>query len=130
MPSGPPRQTILRIDWSGKIIGSLHGFDKSAHGIAHVLEDGEYLYLGSFAQKYLGRVKLPATYKKAVPKVAPKVEVPTTKKPVPTTQKPTTTTTTTPKPTTTTPKPTTTTTPKPKVSYMYCQLSTAILCSV
>lgn len=117
----PDRQTILRIDWSGKIVGSLHGFDRSAHGIAHVMEDGDYLYLGSFANKYLGRVKLPKTYKsgKAAPTPAPKV-VPTTQKPVTTTTtpKPATTTTTTPKPaatTTTTPKPapTTTTTPKP-----------------
>lgn len=109
----PPRQTILRLDWSGKIIGSLHGFDKSVHGVAHVLENGDYLYLGSFANKYLGRVKLPKTYKKA--KATPKVEATTTKKPqttTTTTPKPattTTTTTTTPKPTTTT----TTTTPQP-----------------
>ncbi|XP_055322327.1 adipocyte plasma membrane-associated protein Hemomucin [Sitodiplosis mosellana] len=117
----PARQTILRLDWNGKIIGSLHGFDKSVHGVAHVLEDGDYLYLGSFAHKYLGRVKLPKTYKsaKATPKVAPKVEA-TTKKPVTTTTTPKpTTTTTTPKTkqttttTTTTPKPATTTTPKP-----------------
>lgn len=118
----PPRQTILRVDWNGKIIGSLHGFDKSVHTIADVLEDGDYLYLGSFANKYVGRVKLPKTYKsaKATPKVAPKVEATpttttTTKKPVTTTTTPKPTTTTTPKPTTTTPKPkqTTTTTPKP-----------------
>lgn len=137
----PDRQTILRIDWSGKIVGSLHGFDRSAHGIAHVMEDGDYLYLGSFANKYLGRVKLPKTYKsgKATPTPAPKV-VPTTQKPAATTKttttpKPAATTTTTPKPaatttkpksaptaapkpatttTTTTPKPATTTTTKPK----------------
>lgn len=120
----PARQTILRLDWNGKIIGSLHGFDKSVHGVAHVLEHGDYLYLGSFANKYVGRVKLPKTYKsaKVTPKVVSKVEA-TTQKPVTTTTTPkptTTTTTTTPKPkqttTTTTPKPTTTTTtttPKP-----------------
>lgn len=115
----PARQTILRLDWNGKIIGSLHGFDKSVHGVAHVIEDGDYLYLGSFANKYLGRVTLPKTYKsaKVTPKVAPKVEA-TTQKPVTTTTTPKpTTTTTTPKPkqattTTTTPKPATTTTTK------------------
>lgn len=133
----PDRQTILRIDWSGKIVGSLHGFDRSVHGVAHVLEDGDYLYLGSFANKYLGRVKLPKTYKSgktAAPTPAPKVVTTTTTTPKPTTTTPkpaaTTTpkpaatasttpkpTTTTPKPTTTTPKPaTTTTTPKPKPS--------------
>lgn len=115
----PVRQTILRIDWNGKIIGSLHGFDKSVENIAHVLEDGDYLYLGSFANRYLGRVKLPKTYKNR--KATPKVEPTTTQKPVTkpttttttTTPKPTTTkTTTTPKPATTTPKPTATT-PKP-----------------
>lgn len=63
----PPRTTILRIDWNGKIIGSLHGFDKSVHGIAHVLEDGDYLYLGSYANKYLGRTKLPKSYRTAAP---------------------------------------------------------------
>ncbi|XP_031618331.1 adipocyte plasma membrane-associated protein [Contarinia nasturtii] len=116
----PSRQTILRIDWNGKIIGSLHGFDKSAHGVAHVLEAGDYLYLGSFANKYLGRVKLPKSYKNAEKQQAPKVETTTTttKKPV-TTTTPKPTTTTTPKPTTTTtttttPKPTTTTPPPPK----------------
>lgn len=71
----PARTTILRIDWNGKIIGSLHGFDKSVSGVAHVLEDGEYLYLGSFANRYLGRVKLPKIYKsaKATPKKEEKV---------------------------------------------------------
>lgn len=59
----PPRTTILRIDWNGKIIGSLHGFDLSVQGVAHVLEDGDYLYLGSFANKFLGRVALPKSYK-------------------------------------------------------------------
>lgn len=112
----PPRSTIVRIDWNGKIVGSLHGFDGSASNAAHALEDGDYLYIGSFKNKFLARVKLPKTYKsgKTVPKVEPKVVTITTKKPATTT----TTTTTTPKPTTTTtPKPkataTTTTTPKP-----------------
>lgn len=61
----PPRTTILRIDWTGKIVGSLHGFDRSVQTVAHVLEDGDYLYLGSFSNKYLGRVALPKTYKSA-----------------------------------------------------------------
>lgn len=100
--SVPPRSTIVRIDWNGKIVGSLHGFDGSALNAAHALEDGDYLYIGSFVNKFLARVKLPKTYKsgKAAPKVEPKVVPTTTKKPAATT--------------TTTPKPTTTTTPKPK----------------
>lgn len=115
--SVPPRSTIVRVDWNGKIVGSLHGFDGSASNAAHALEDGDYLYIGSFVNKFLARVKLPKTYKsgKTAPKAEPKVVTTTTKKPAATT---TTTTTTTPKPTTTTtPKPkattTTTTTPKP-----------------
>lgn len=114
--SVPSRSTIVRVDWNGKIVGSLHGFDGSASNAAHALEDGDYLYIGSFVNKFLARVKLPKTYKsgKTVPKAEPKVTTTTTKKPAATT---TTTTTTTPKPTTTTttpkPKATTTTTPKP-----------------
>lgn len=61
----PPRTTILRVDWNGKIVGSLHGFDRSVQNVAHVLEDGDYLYLGSFANRYLGRVALPKSYKNA-----------------------------------------------------------------
>lgn len=123
----PPRATILRIDWNGKIVGSLHGFDKSVHGIAHVLEDNDYLYLGSFANKYLGRVKLPKSYKSAKQTTTTTTQAPTTKqttttattkKPaVTTTEAPTTTTTTQkPKVTSTTAKATTTTTPKPKTT--------------
>lgn len=117
----PPRQSILRIDWDGKIVGSLHGFDKSVHTIAHVLEDGDYLYLGSFSNNYIGRVKLPKTYKSAKPTSAPAAPKETGRPvaaPKPTTATPTTTTTT-PAPTTTTkaptttPKPTTTTTQAP-----------------
>lgn len=127
----PPRQTILRIDWQGKIVGSLHGFDKSVHTIAHVMEDGDHLYLGSFSNRYIGRVKLPKSYKSAKPTQPPPpaaqketvkpvaAQKPTTTTPQPTTTKaPTTTTTakpTTAAPTTTTaaPKPKTTAAPKP-----------------
>lgn len=119
-PLSPDRQTILRLDWNGNIVGSLHGFDRSVHTIAHVLEDGDHLLLGSFSNRYIGRVKLPKSYKSAKTTAAPKV---TTTTPKPTTQKATTTapptTTTTQKPTTqkqttttTTPKPTTTQKPK------------------
>lgn len=88
-PINPSRNTILRVDWNGKIIGSLHGFDGSVTHIAHVLEDGEHLYLGSFSNNYLGRVKLPKVYKTS--------KTASQRAPVKTT---TTTTTTTPKPTT------------------------------
>lgn len=118
----PARQTILRIDWKGKIVGSLHGFDRSVHTIAHVLEDGDYLYLGSFSNKYIGRVKLPKSYKSSKPTQATNQTKPisTTTQPATTTAKPTTTTTTatTPtKPATGAPTRTTTkTTPKPNAT--------------
>lgn len=125
----PPRQTLVKLDWSGKVVGALHGNDKSVHSIAHVAEDSEYLYLGSPFNNYLGRVKLTKEVKKLVKLNEIKVEqtthkatttakppttTTTTNRPSTTTPKPPTTTTTTPKPaTTTTAKPTTTTTPKP-----------------
>lgn len=121
----PPRTTLVKVDWTGKVVGALHGMDKSVHSIAHVAEDGDYLYLGGPFINYMGRVKLDANAKKLMQleekvKAAPPPPAATTTTPPPpttTTPKPTTTTTTTPPPptTTTTPKPatTTTTTPKP-----------------
>lgn len=127
----PSRATVVRMSWSGQIVGSLHGFDRSVGSISHVAEVGDYLYLGSPYNRYLARVKLPKGPKVRVqsvrfeeePKKAPTTTTTTTTTPKPTTtttKKPvTTTTTTTPKPTTTTtttttPKPTTTTTTTPK----------------
>ncbi|XP_058463081.1 adipocyte plasma membrane-associated protein Hemomucin [Malaya genurostris] len=109
------RVTVVRLDWQGNIVGSLHGFDRSLASISHVVELGDYLYLGSPYNKYLARVKMP---KIKVPKVRIQnvhfepEPVPTVTTTTSTTPKPTTTTTTTtPKPVTTTT--TTTTTPKP-----------------
>ncbi|XP_068157571.1 adipocyte plasma membrane-associated protein Hemomucin [Drosophila tropicalis] len=129
------RTTVVRVDWNGNIVGSLHGFDKSVGGVSHVLEYQDYLYLGSPFNHYLARVKSPkakqptvkvrnvrvegdgleasvgkppvatTTTTTAKPRAAPTTTTTTTSTPKPTT-------TTTPKPTTTTPKPTTTT-PKP-----------------
>ncbi|XP_001863709.2 adipocyte plasma membrane-associated protein [Culex quinquefasciatus] len=134
----PARATVVRLSWTGQILGSLHGFDRSVGSISHVAEVGDYLYLGSPYNRYLARVKLPKAQEpkvrvksvrfEAEPKKAPTTTTTTTtpkpttttttttpKPTTTTTKKPvTTTTTTTPKPTTTTPKPTTTTTtPKP-----------------
>lgn len=111
----PKRTTIVRVDWSGHILGSLHGFDKSAGAVSHVLESGEHLYLGSPFNRFIAKVKSPlkskpqikvqnVKYESAAP---PKASTTTTTTPRPTT------TTTTPKPTTTTPRPTTTTTKRP-----------------
>lgn len=128
----PQRSTILRVDWNGRIVAALSGADGSVTTVAHVLEWNGALWLGSFNNRYLGKVPVPKGLKRgevlfAAAEAKPKVVVTTTVKPVTTTTttpKPTTTTTTpkpstaAPKPTTTTPKPTTTTTtttttPKP-----------------
>lgn len=53
----PKRTTVVRTDWDGKIIGSLHGFDKSVHTVSHVAEFKDYLYFGSPFNNYIGRVK-------------------------------------------------------------------------
>ncbi|XP_037811852.1 adipocyte plasma membrane-associated protein [Lucilia sericata] len=126
----PKRSTIVRVDWNGHIVGSLHGFDKSVGSVSHVLEFNDNLLLGSPFNRFLARVKNPKPAKQPTVKIGnvryegagmePVVKPPkeaTTAKPkvtTTTTAKPTTTTTTTPKPTTTTttttPKPTTTTT--------------------
>ncbi len=52
----PNRKTIIRVDWNGKPIGSLHGFDDTLSTISHVMEFGDYLYLGSPFADYIGRV--------------------------------------------------------------------------
>lgn len=98
----PDRKTIVRADWSGKVIGSLHGFDKSLSTISHVMELGDFLYLGSPYADYIGRVwfvnrdKIHPTRAKreTVQEEVPKTTTTTTKAPT------TTTTTTTQKPTT------------------------------
>ncbi|CRL06686.1 CLUMA_CG019603, isoform A [Clunio marinus] len=103
----PKRSTIVRTDWTGKIIGSLHGFDHSVHSISHVMELDDDLYIGSPYNNFIAKVKFvnkdkihPAKkVKREIPQEVPK-----------TTQPPTTTTTPAPTTTTTTPKPTTTTT--------------------
>lgn len=51
----PDRKTIIRMDWNGKIIGSLHGFDKTLNTISHVMELGDFLYLGSPYADFIGR---------------------------------------------------------------------------
>ncbi|XP_062565554.1 adipocyte plasma membrane-associated protein Hemomucin isoform X2 [Armigeres subalbatus] len=109
------RVTLVRLDWKGNIVGSLHGFDKSVSSVSHVAELGDYLLLGSPFNKFLARVPIPKVPKMSVQNVRFEPAGEGSKKPEVTT---TTTTTTTPKPTTTTAAPTTTTTtttttPKP-----------------
>uniref|UniRef100_A0A182PNJ1 Strictosidine synthase conserved region domain-containing protein n=1 Tax=Anopheles epiroticus TaxID=199890 RepID=A0A182PNJ1_9DIPT len=114
----PSRQTVVKISWSGRILGSLHGFDGSVGSVSHIAQLGDHLYLGSPYNKFLARVPAPKMPKVEVRDVKYTPATETTAVPkattTTTTPKPTTATTTTPKPTTTTPKPTTTTTtPKP-----------------
>uniref|UniRef100_A0A1A9VM40 Strictosidine synthase conserved region domain-containing protein n=1 Tax=Glossina austeni TaxID=7395 RepID=A0A1A9VM40_GLOAU len=132
----PKRATIVRLDWNGNIVGSLHGFDKSVGAACHVLEFNDYLYLGSPFNRFLARVKSPVQKKPILqarinnvryegmeiePSLKPRMEKTTTAQPVVT--KPTVTharsTPTTPKPpvisvkTTGIPSASTTTTTKP-----------------
>lgn len=53
----PKRTTIVRTDWSGKVIGSLHGFDHSVSQASHVMEFDNHLYIGSPYNHYIGKVK-------------------------------------------------------------------------
>jgi hypothetical protein len=52
----PKRKTIVRTDWNGKIIGSLHGEDDSTSTPSHVMELGDYLYIGSPYANFISRV--------------------------------------------------------------------------
>lgn len=77
----PKRTTIVRCDWNGKVIGSLHGFDQSVTQASHVMEFDNHLYIGSPYNHYIARVKFvnkdkihpakqePAKVEKAEPKV-------------------------------------------------------------
>lgn len=53
----PKRTTIVRADWSGKIIGSLHGFDNSVRLVSHVMELNDHLYIGSPYNDFIAKVK-------------------------------------------------------------------------
>ncbi|XP_037716293.1 adipocyte plasma membrane-associated protein-like [Drosophila subpulchrella] len=57
--NAPNRSTVVRVDWNGNIVSSLHGFDRSASGISHVLEIKGHLYLGSPFNQFISKVKLP-----------------------------------------------------------------------
>ncbi|KAH8242920.1 hypothetical protein KR032_003035 [Drosophila birchii] len=55
----PNRTTVVRVDWNGNIVRSLHGFDRSSAGISHVLEFEGHLYMGSPFNQYVIQVELP-----------------------------------------------------------------------
>lgn len=54
----PQYGLIVELDASGKIIRSLHSPDHKIHLLSEVLEHDGYLYLGSYRNPFLGRVKL------------------------------------------------------------------------
>lgn len=55
------RSTVIRLDWKGNIVGSLHGYDGSVGAISHVLHFKNMLLLGSPFNHFLARIKLPNT---------------------------------------------------------------------
>ncbi|KAH8288916.1 hypothetical protein KR054_012046 [Drosophila jambulina] len=59
----PNRTTVVRVDWNGNIVRSLHGFDRSSAGISHVLEFKGHLYMGSPFNQYVIQVELPKAEK-------------------------------------------------------------------
>ncbi len=54
----PPRKSIILVDWEGNILESYHGSDGSLELITHALQVGDYLYLGSVTDNFIGRVQL------------------------------------------------------------------------
>lgn len=54
----PPRRTVLKLDWTGKVVQSFHGSDKSAGSTTHVMKLDDYLYLGSVTSNFIARVKI------------------------------------------------------------------------
>lgn len=59
----PKRSTVIRLDWNGNIVGSLHGYDGSSGAISHVLPYKDDLLLGSPFNHFLARVKSPSPTK-------------------------------------------------------------------
>ncbi|XP_058812844.1 adipocyte plasma membrane-associated protein Hemomucin-like [Topomyia yanbarensis] len=54
----PKRGTVLRLDWEGNIVAALHSDDGVTNLIAHAVQSGEYLLLGSPIHPWIGRVRL------------------------------------------------------------------------
>lgn len=50
----PPRCTVLRFDWDGKIIAAYHSFEHGSY--THVMELDGFLYLGSFTNNFIAKV--------------------------------------------------------------------------
>lgn len=54
----PKYGLVIELDAYGKVVRSLHSPQHKIHMISEVLEHDSYLYLGSYRNPYLGRVKL------------------------------------------------------------------------
>ncbi|XP_062540218.1 adipocyte plasma membrane-associated protein Hemomucin-like [Armigeres subalbatus] len=55
----PKRGTVLRLDWEGNILAALHSDDGYTNFVAHAVQSGDYLLLGSPVHKAIRKVKLP-----------------------------------------------------------------------
>lgn len=53
----PSRRTVIRLDWEGNVVRSLHGSDKSTGVVTHVMKLDGFLYLGSVTSDYIARVQ-------------------------------------------------------------------------
>ncbi|XP_062706485.1 adipocyte plasma membrane-associated protein Hemomucin-like [Aedes albopictus] len=54
----PKRGTVLRLDWNGNILAALHGDDGQTNLVAHAVQSGDYLLLGSPLHNSIRKVKL------------------------------------------------------------------------
>lgn len=53
----PKRATVLRVDWTGKIVQALYALDGSITTLSHAVFKDGYLYLGSAVNNYIARYK-------------------------------------------------------------------------
>lgn len=54
----PKRGTVLRLDWDGNILAALHSDDGHTNLVAHAVQSGDYLLLGSPMHNSIRKVKL------------------------------------------------------------------------
>lgn len=55
----PKRGTVLRLDWEGNILAALHSDDGYTNLVAHAVQSGDYLLLGSPVHNSIRKIKLP-----------------------------------------------------------------------
>ncbi len=54
----PSRKTVVLVDWEGNILEAYHGSDGSLGTTTHALQRGDFLYLGTVTENFIGRVQL------------------------------------------------------------------------